>query len=177
MATRTIANYFGTTDTALKQAIAESLVNPFHDVADDTFTSTSKQTVVAGTEYDFEANGQPYEAVNLPAHITALWDYDTNKVVVSELVDTPLVACRVQFNFMPDSAAAGYVEVKAYTDGQLFQTVRIAYKASDSRMEALVVFYAGSTEPYNIKENGVNFTYTASGNGKVYDRGILIYKT
>jgi len=180
MATVKLSTLFGYPQEYIIKAVNEGIISPFDDCADNTYTSANKQTIVAGTEYDFEANGLPYEKQNLPTHITKLWDKTLNKCYFNDVVDSPVYVCRVQLNFLPNTAQAGVMEFHAYIDEPVpvqIQTIRVAYKATDSKMEALFSFYVGEEEGYNIKENGMKFTYNASTNGKVYDRGILVYRT
>jgi len=167
------------TTTEIEKALDSMINTPHHDVADDTFTTSARQSVTATTEYDFEANGS-FENTNLPTHITKLWDKTTNKCYFSEMQDTPMCVARVQLNFDPTTAAPGVVEFHAYIDDttpKLIQVIRVPYKATDSRMEALFSFYVGSETGYDMKTDGLKFTYTPDANGEVYDRGILIYQT
>jgi len=164
-------------DTA--KALDTQINTPHHDCGDDAYTTASRQAVSATTEYAFE-NNAAFENTNFPAHITKLWDTTTNKCYFTEVQDTPMYVARIQFNFDPTVAAAGFVEVRAYIDDttpKLIQTIRIPYKAADSRMEALFAFYVGSETGYDMKADGLYFTYEADAAGEVYDRGILIYRT
>ena len=179
MGTIALSTVLGQTIADTQKALDAQINTPYHDVADDTFTTGLRQSVTATTEYDFEANGS-FEVTNFPSHITKLWDTTTNKCDFSEMLDSPMCVARIQFNFDPSAAAAGFVEVKAYIDDatpKLIQTIRIPYKATDSRMEALFSFYVGSETGYDMKTDGLKFTYTPDANGEIYDRGVLVYKT
>lgn len=179
MPTKTLAALLGQTQADIIKAVDAGINTPYHDVADNAFTTGSRQSVTGSTEYDFEANAS-FEVKNFPAHITEMWNATSNKCVFSELQDSPMCVARVQLNFDPSAASAGFVEFKAYIDEttpQLIQTIRIPYKATDSRMEALFSFYVGSETGYDMKTNGLKITYTPDANGEVYDRGILVYKT
>ncbi len=180
METIKLSTLMGQTQADIIKSINQDIVQPWHDCADNAFVTGSKQAVTAANEYAFEVNGLPYEKTNFPSHITKLWDKTANKAVFTETLDSPVYVARLQMNFLPGTAAEGYMEFKAYineTVPVLFQTIKVAYKATDTRLEALFAFYVGSETGYNIKTKGVIFTYTPKTNGSVYDRGILIYKT
>lgn len=170
----------GVSDTSLKKIVTTQGTTPWHDGADDAYTTSSRQTIVAGTEYDFECNNLARHEDNFPEHITELWDTTDNVATFVEELDTPVYVARVQLNFVPTIAAAGTIELSAYVNETvplLVDTSLINYKASDTRATALFTFYIGSETGFDLKNKGIKFTYTMSGAGEVYDRGIFIYRT
>ena len=180
MGTIKLSALMGQSQADIIKSMNQDIVQPWHDCADNAYTSASKQAVTAGQTYDFTANCLPYEKTNFPSHITKLWDKVTNLVTLIEVLDSPVFVARVQMNFLPDTSAEGYMEFKAYVNETvpiLIQSITIAYKGTDTRLEALFSFYVGSETGYDIKGKGLKFTYKPKTNGKVYDRGILIYKT
>ena len=109
-----------------------------------------------------------------------MWDKTTNTAVFTGVVDTPLYVARIQFTFLPGTAAEGVMQFRAYineTVPVLIQQIRNTFKTTESRMEALFAFYLGSETGYDVKGKGMKFTYSSSRAGQVYDRGVLIYKT
>lgn len=180
MATIKLSTLIGQTQANIIKSINQDIVQPWHDCADNAYVTGAKQAVTGGVEYDFAANALPYEKTNFPTHITKLWDKVNNLAVFTEVLDSPMYVARIQMNFLPGTSAEGYMEFKAYINETvpiLFQTIRVAYKTVDSRMEALFSFYVGAETGYDIKAKGLKFTYTPKTTGGVYDRGILIYKT
>jgi hypothetical protein len=173
-----LSTLIGQSQADIIKAINESVVSPFEDQSDDQYTTSNRQAVTAGQEYDFTTTGTPYSKQNLPSHITGL--FNGASFTFSQVLDTPMYAARVQMNFAPSTAAEGYMEFKLYifeSTPVLIQTIRSYYKASDTRLEALFTFYVGSEVGYDIKGKGAYITYTPKHSGHVYDRGILIYKT
>lgn len=180
MANVKLSDYLGQSIVNIKKALDQEINAPWHYLADSEFTSGSPQAVTALTEYAFECDGLTMNSTNLPAHITKLWDTDTNKCYLEEILPKSIYVARVQLTFTPSTAAEGYMEFKAYIDDpspKLIQTIRVAYKTLESRMEALFAFYVGEETGYNMLINGLKFTYTPKTNGAIHDRGILIYKT
>lgn len=179
MANIKLSTYLGGTESDIKKAMASQITTPEHSLNDDTYTTGSRQSITAATEYAFECNAA-FEKTNFPFYITKLWDITTNKCYFDEVLDTPMYVARVQFNFDPTVASTGLVEIKAWIDDatpKLIQTIRVPYKAVDSRMEALFAFYIGSETGYDMKVDGLKFTYEAIGAGEIYNRAILIYRT
>lgn len=164
------------TTVQIEKALDSQINNPWQDYADNQYTSLSKQSVTGGQEYDFNNNGLGYSDSNFPTYITKLWDTTTYKIDVSQEMDSPVYVARVQLTFEPTAAASGVMEFHLYIDDTvpiLIQTIRVAYKATESRMEALFAFYIGT----EFKSKGAYITYTPSTSGYVWDRGILVYRT
>lgn len=165
--------------TDIKKVIDSQYHPPHHDCSDDAYTTGSRQSVNASTEYDFEVNCA-FENSVFPDHITKLWDPVTNMCDFSEEMNTPKYVARLQLTFEPTTANAGIMEFRAYINDatpKLIQTIRVPFKATESRMEALFAFYVGSETGYDMKNDGLYFTYECSLAGEVWDRGILVYRT
>lgn len=180
MATIKLSDYLGHTEADIKKSMNQDITQPWHDCNDNAYTSASKQSVSAGQEYAFENNGLAYEATNFPTHITKLWDKTTHKCYFNEVLDTPMYVAKVAMNFLPGVSAESYMEVFAYIDETVpikIGSIRLPYKATDSRLEALFTFYIGTVSGYDLKAKGLKFTYKPQTNGQVYNRSILVYKT
>ncbi|MHA1447969.1 MAG: hypothetical protein ACTSP4_00915 [Candidatus Hodarchaeales archaeon] len=168
------------TGDTVNKVIDTQANTPHHDCGDNAFTTGSRQSVTGSTEYDFESNCLSFEDKNFPAHMTRLWDVIDNKAVFDEELDTPPYVSRVQLNFDPSVAAAGFMDINMYVNETvpiLMATIRIPYKASDTRISVNFTFYIGDTTGYDIKNKGLIFKYKPDANGEVYDRGILVYRT
>lgn len=180
MGTVKLSTLIGQSEANIIKALNQEIVHPWEDAADSAYTSASKQTVTAGTEYAFQVNRLAYSAWNLPDFMgTYLWDTNNHKIIFTPQIQYSVFTARVQLNFAPQSAAEGYIDFKAYICEEtpaLIQTIRVPYKTTDTRLEALFSFYVGDDTGYNMKLNGLKFTYTPKANGGVYDRGILIFK-
>ena len=180
MGTIKLSTLIGQSQADIIKAINQDIIQPWHDCADSEFRFASSQSISADTEYRFNCNGLVRNVKNLPSHITELWDTSSSKTFLSEVQDAPVYVARVQFNFIPDTSTEGVMQFRAYINEHvpvLIQQIRNTFKKVDSRMEALFAFYVGAESGYDIKNNGLFFAYESSVAGKVYDRGILIYKT
>ena len=68
----------------------------------------------------------------------------------------------MEFRIEPDNVSPDFSNI-----------VRIPYKASESKMEAIFTFYVKG----QVKVDGLKIYYTSDGDGEAYDRGLLIYRT
>ena len=168
------------TGNQIDTILDEQYKSPLQDVIGDDYTTSSRLSMVAGTEYSFVCNGNVRNFTNLPDHVTSLWHTTNNICVPSELLDTPVLVFTVRFTFNPTVAAAGIVTLHPYVNETVpveFKPVNVPYKASEARVSALVTIYLGEETGFDVKNKGVFFKVSTSGAGELYDPNIEIYKT
>lgn len=156
------------------------LHSPIQDVVGDNYTIGSPLVMAAGTEYDFECNGNTRVFEVLPDHITGIWNTTTNIATFSEFENTPEIVANVQFVFDPTVAAAGIITVRSYvneTSPIVMKEVTVPYKALVENYNLLITFYAGDAVGFDVKNKGVYFTVEASGAGDFYNTAIELYRT
>ena len=130
--------------------------NPLHDLSGDDYTTASRLTMLADTDYDFVCNGNVRNFKNLPSYVTTLWNTSTNLTTFGELLDTPVMVITVRFKFDPTVAAAGIITVNPYVNETVpvkFKPVSVPYKASLTDVSALVTIYVGSETGFDVKNN------------------------
>lgn len=168
------------TTADINKILAEQYQTPIQDCVGNNYTSGLPLTMSANTEYLFVSNGATRNQKYLPSHITNIWDTSTNKATFAQFVNIPEMVANVQFTFAPSNAQAGTLTLNVYVNETvpiLMKSYTVAYKGSAQKYTILSSFYAGSETGFDVKNNGVFFKVSASGNGSLYDTSIEIFKT
>lgn len=168
------------TTAEIQKLLDETYHTAIQDVVGDNYTSGVPLVMTGGQSYAFACNGNTRNYKNLPTHVTNIWNTATNVATFAQFLNTPEIVANVQFAFTPSSANAGTITLDVYVNEDvpiLMKSYTITYKGSAQRYTILSTFYAGAATGFDVKNKGVIFKLTASGNGSLYDTAIEIYKT
>ena len=166
------------TGNTLSKLIDSYYHPPHQDVVDGLHTVSSPQSITGGAETTFTNNGSVRNYSALPDHITNIWNTSTNVAAFSEEMNEPIYVARLELTI--DPATVGNFDFKMYVNDsspKLIQTVTVPYKNAIGRISAIFTFYLGTETGYDVKNDGVYFTITPSGNADIYDKTILLYRT
>ena len=168
------------TGAMLQKVINENEHTPIQDIVGNNYTTSSRLSMTANTEYNFVCNGVVRNNLSLPIHISKLWDTTTNLGVFTDLVNTKMIVATPKFIFAPSTASAGFITVRAYVNETVpieIDAKVVDYKAVAETVSQLLTFYTGNATGFDVKNKGVFFTVEADQNGELYDTSLVIYQT
>ena len=150
------------------------------DVVDSNHTVGSPQAITANTEYMFTIDALARNDVTAPTYITDRWDAVNNKIAFPTELDGPTYVSDLSFIFDPSVASAGKYTIRIYIDDATPKLIRAYsgwYKSVAEIHNKITTWYLWTDTGYDAKNDWVYFTIEFDGNGNLYSKGAIIYRT